>query len=252
VWLRQPDPLNVYGGLGAVQPLLPDIESAAYTSQWNRNFFKNSAVPGGLYIFPDRVGDDQWDEMAERWAEQHQGVQRAHRVAFLEGGGTLVPSTYSMQDMQFVDLRRDARDIIYEGFGTSKGMLGVVDDVNRANIEGSEYIYSKYRLDTDLFRSKDTFNYQLLPLFGSTGKGVTIDYDNPIPKDWRADAATTAANASAVVGLVGVGFDPEGALNAMSLPAIKHTGVIPATVMPPQAPPPATYDPAQTEKEDAA
>ncbi|HEX3781734.1 MAG TPA: phage portal protein [Pseudonocardiaceae bacterium] len=247
VWLRQPHPLNPYGGMGAVEPLMPDIESASYTSQWNRNFFKNSAQPGGLYIFPDRVGDDQWEEMAERWAEQHQGVQRAHRVAFLEGGGQWVPATYSMKDMQFTELRQDGRDIIYEGYGTSKGMLGVVDDVNRANIEGSEYIYTKYRLGVDLARTKDVLNYQFLPLFGSSGQGVSFDADNPVPRDWQADAATTAANANAAIGLVQVGFDPEETLNAMSLPAIKHTGAIPSTVQPPLAAPAKTYEPAETE-----
>lgn len=247
VWLRQPHPLNPYGGMGAVEPLMPDIEAGRAISEWQRNFFINDASPGGFIQFPDRLSDEDFDQLTQRWAEQHQGVQHAHRVAFLEMGATWASADLSLEDMQFTQLRQDSRDIIYEANGTSKGMLGVVDDVNRANIQGSEYIFSKYRQCVKLDRTRDVLNFQYLPLFGQTGNGVDFDYDNPVPKDWQADAATTAANANAVVGLVSVGFDPKGALNAMSLPEIEHTGVIPAQVQPPPAQPDKTYQPAETE-----
>lgn len=249
VWLRQPHPLNPYGGMGAVEPLMPDIEAGRAISEWQRNFFRNDASPGGFVQFPEgvRLSDEDFEQLTQRWAEQHQGVQRAHRVAFLEMGATWQAADLSLEDMQFTQLRQDSRDIIYEANGTSKGMLGVVDDVNRANIQGSEYIFSKYRQCVKLDRTKDVLNFQYLPLFGNTGTGVDFDYDNPVPKDWQADAATTAANANAVVGLVGVGFDPKGALNAMSLPEIEHTGVIPSQVQPPPVDPAKTYQPAETE-----
>lgn len=249
IWVRQPAPLNVYSGMGAVEPLMPDIQSARYISDWQRNFFRNSANPGGFVQFPERLSDEQFEELTERWAEQHQGVQRAHRIAFLEMGATFQSADMSMADMQFTELRQDSRDILYEGFGTSKAMLGVVEDVNRSNIEGSEYIYAKYRLKLKLRRVKDVLNTQFLPLFGATGKGVEFDFDDPVPADWQADAATTNANASAAAKLVAVGYDPEDVANAMSLPDIKHTGVIPSTVMPPQAQPDETYESAETEKD---
>lgn len=253
IWLRQPHPLNPYGGMGAVEPLMPDIEAGRYISDWQRNFFKNSANPGGYVQFPEgvRLSDETFDELVARWAEQHQGVQRAHRVAFLEMGATFQSSDMSMKDMQFTELRKDSRDIVYEANGTSKSLLGVTEDVNRAQAEANEYVFAKYRQLIKLERSKDALNYQFLPLFGGTGNGRVFDYDNPVPKDWQADAATTQANANAAIGLVRVGFDPEGTLNAMSLPAIKHTGVIPAVMQPALAAPEQTSAPAETEKEAA-
>lgn len=252
VWLRQPHPLNPYSGMGAVEPLMPDIESGRYISDWQRNFFKNSANPGGFVQFPERLSDEQFEELTERWAEQHQGVQRAHRIAFLEMGATFQSSDMSMKDMQFTELRQDGRDIIYEAFGTSKAMLGVVEDVNRASMDGSEYVYSKYGTKSDLERTRDVLNTQFLPLFGATGSGVDFDFDDPTPADWQADAATTLANTRGVSLLINAGFDPKGSLNAMSLPDIEHTGVIPSAVQPPLAQPDETYEPAQTEKDAAA
>lgn len=251
VWLRQPAPLNPYGGMGAVEPLMPDIESGRYISDWQRNFFKNSANPGGYVQFPERLSDEMFEELTERWAEQHQGVQRAHRVAFLEMGATFQSSDMSMQDMQFTELRQDSRDIIYEANGTSKSLLGVTEDVNRAQAEANEYVFAKYRNVPKLGRTRDALNYQYLPLFGSTGGTVTFDFDNPVPKDWQADAATTQANANAAIGLVRVGFDPKGTLNAMSLPEIEHSGVLPAMMQPALAAPEETSAPAETKKEAA-
>jgi HK97 family phage portal protein len=253
VWLRQPAPLNPYSGMGAVEPLMPDIESARYIADWQRNFFRNSALPGGFVQFPEgvRLTDDTFDELTERWAEQHQGVQRAHRIAFLEMGATFQPNTMSMEDMQFTDMRQDGRDVIFEGFGTSKSLLGVTEDVNRAQAEANEYVFAKYRQFVKLCRTRDAANYQFLPLFGGTAQGVEFDFDNPIPKDWQADAQTTLANAQAAKMLVDAGYDPDDVAQAMSLPNIKHTGVIPSVLKQPQIPPDQAYEPAATKKEAA-
>lgn len=253
VWLRKPAPLNPYGGMGAVEPLMPDIESGRYISDWQRNFFRNSATPGGFVQFPEgtRLSDDQFRELTARWAEQHQGVQRAHRVAFLEMGATWQSADMSMEDMQFTELRQDSRNIVYEANGTSKSLLGVTEDVNRANAEAAEYVFAKYRQVPNLGRTKDALNYQFLPLFGATSHGVEFDFDNPVPDDWQADAKTTLANAQGANLLVNAGYDPDDVAQAMSFPNIKHTGVIPTKVLPPQIPAGQGYEPASTEKEAA-
>jgi HK97 family phage portal protein len=236
IWLRQPHPYDPYDGLGAVEAMMSDIESAHFISDWNRAFFKNSAQPGGFVTIPDRVSDEQFEEITTRWAEQHQGVQRAHRVAFLESGATWQPGGYSMKDMQFTELRQDTRDTTYEGFGVSKGMLGVVDDVNRANIEGSEYIYAKYRMVPRLERIKGALNTQLLPLFGATGQGVEFDYDNPVPEDWQADAATLKEQAKAALELVEAGYEPADVLKTIGMPDMRWVGP-PALLTLPKAQP---------------
>lgn len=248
VWLRKPHPLNPYSGMGAVEPLMPDIESGRYISDWNRNFFRNSANPGGYVTVPVRLGDDEFRELTQRWAEQHQGVQAAHRIAFLEYGATFQSSDLSMRDMQFVELRQDSRDIVYEANGTSKSLLGVTEDVNRANAEANEYVFAKYRQIPNLGRTKDALNYQFLPLFGATSKGVEFDFDSPIPKDWQADAQSIVANAQALSLLVNAGYDPHDAAQSTSFPNLKHTGVIPGKVKPPEIDPEKTYQPAQTKE----
>jgi len=48
IQLKIPCPWDPYRGLGPVQSVLIDLESAKYAAEWNRNFFLNSAQPGGI------------------------------------------------------------------------------------------------------------------------------------------------------------------------------------------------------------
>lgn len=233
IWLRYPHPTDPYDGLGPVQAIFTSLESSKFVDEYNRNFFKNDASPGGIVQLDRRLTEDEFDEVTERWTEQHQGVNRAHRVAFLEQGAQWVERKYTMNDMQFVQLRTMNRDIIYEAFGVSKGMLGVVDDVNRANIEGSEYIFAKYRLVSRLERIKGALNTQFLPMFGTTAQGLEFDYDNPIPADWQADAQTMRAQGEALLKIVEAGFDPSDAANAIGLPEMKYIGPPARLLLPP-------------------
>jgi HK97 family phage portal protein len=101
IFVKYPNPLDPYHGLGPVQSVLVDIDAAKYSAEWNRNFFINSAEPGGVIEIDHEVGDDEWESLTERWRESHRGVSRAHRVAVLEGGQKWVPNQHTMKDMDF-------------------------------------------------------------------------------------------------------------------------------------------------------
>jgi len=65
----------------------------------------------------------------------------------------------------------------------------------------------------------------LLPMFGSGGTGAyCFDFDNPVPDDWQADAATTASNAHAAAEMVAAGWHPDDVLASLSLPTMRYVG----------------------------
>jgi HK97 family phage portal protein len=221
------DPSDPLGGCAPAQPLMTDMDSAQMTSEFRRNFFRNSANPGGIIQIEQdtNLSDEEFEELSERWAEQHRGVRNAHRVAIIERG-KWIRNDSSLKDMQFVELRQDDRDVVYEGYRTSKSLMGVTEDVNRANAEANEYVYAKWNLVPKLSRYRDALNVFYLPMFSSAANGeYTWDFDNPSPADWQADAATTAANANAAAQLVLAGYDPQDVANAMSLPNLRWRGL---------------------------
>lgn len=220
IQLRTPNPLDPYRGAGPVQSLLADLDATRYSAEWNRNFFLNSAEPGGIVEVEKRLSDDEFDEFNARWGEQHKGVANAHRVGLLEAGMKWVDRKYTMRDMQFAELREVSREIIREAFGMPKGMLGTVDDVNRANAEAGEVMFARYLVKPRLERIKQALNHDLLPLFGVAAKGLEFDYCDPVPADRELEAKELTAKAEAARNLIEAGaYGPE-ALAAIGLPEI--------------------------------
>lgn len=219
IQIRRPNPTDPYGGLGPVEPIMTDLDAARLAAEWNRNFFYNSAEPGGIIEVDRRLDDDEFDELVERWQSQHRGVARAHRVAVLEHG-KWVDRKLSQRDMQFEALRNLPRELVREATGFPKPMLGSVDDINRANADAGAILMARQVETPRLVRVRDVLNYRLLPLYGRTAEGLEWDFDPPeedAPEDERAWLTTRV---DAAVKIIGVGFDKIDTLKKLELPDI--------------------------------
>lgn len=235
IFIRTPHPTDPYRGIGPVQALLTDLDAVQYSAEWNRNFFLNSAEPGGIIEVDGRLGDDEFNELRDRWNEQHKGVANAHRVAILEHG-KWVDRKFTQRDMQFAELRDMSREVIREAFGFPKPMLGSTDDVNRANGESGERMFARWLIVPDLEAMKDALNNQLLPLYGPTAEGLEFDYVNPVPEDVDKDAIQLTARANAAKALADAqAWDPDDILSAVGLPAMRRASVAPAVPAPANA-----------------
>lgn len=221
IFHRSPDPEDVYGGCGPVRSVLTDIQAADYAAEWNRNYFINSAEPGGVIQVDHELQEDEFDQLVDRWRETHRGVARAHRIAVLEGGQTWIPNAHTMRDMDFASLRGTSRDIIREALAMHKVMTGVTDDVNRANAQTGEEVFASWKVDPRLQGWRDVFNFQLLPLFGPTGLGVEFDYAFPTPVNREQDALELTSKSKAAQALVAAGFDPDDVCEVVGLPRMK-------------------------------
>lgn len=217
IQIRRPNPIDPYRGIGAVQTILADLEGVALSAEWNRNFFANSAEPGGIVEIERRLSDDEFEELTSRWREQHQGTGNAHRVAILEQA-KWVDRKYSMRDMQFAEMRAVSSKIIREAFGMPAFALGEVQDINRATAEAASVWFAEQITVPRLERIKQALNSQFLPMFGTTGKGLEFDYDSPIPVDREAEDRELESKARAAQILIDAGvYGPE-ALATAGLP----------------------------------
>lgn len=233
MFLRRPNPLDPYRGMGPVQTIMTDLDSSRYGREWNLNFFRNGAEPGGILQVDKRLSDDEFDEHTTRWGEQHRGVGNAHRVALLENGITWVDRKYTNRDMQFAELASISDERIRGAFGFPKPMLGAVDDVNRANADAAEVVFARWLLVPRLERMKAAYNTVLLPMYGPVGEGLEFDYDNPVPADLDAEAAQLTSRAEAAAALKAAGWDAEDILTTVGLPPMRFSApAAPAAAVP--------------------
>lgn len=231
----RPNPMDPFHGLSAVRSLMADIGSAQASAQWNLNFFRNDATPGGIIEVPQSLGDADFKRAVRRWREQHQGVSNASRVAFLEQG-KWVSTAVSQRDMMFTDLRNLSRDVLREGWRVHKTLLGDSDDVNLANATVAETQFARGETTPRGRRWRGALNDMLLPLFGTTGMGVEFDFCDPVPENAELANATLTAQTTAYSVLVAAGVDPDAASDTCGLPRMK---VKPKAVAPVPDPTPA-------------
>ena len=148
------------------------------------------------------------------------------RVAVLENA-EWKDTKFTMEDMQFVELRNLPRELIREAFAFPKPMLGTVDDVNRANSDAGKEIMAENHTIPRLSRWKDTINAFLLPKF-SEGKTLELDHDDPTPVNHEAADRERNSQANSARALVLSGYHPEDVTDTVGLPRMRWVGV-PAT-----------------------
>lgn len=229
IFLRTPDPRNIYRGLSPISALAADLGNEAAQAAWSRSFFNNSANPGGIIKVGRRLGDGEWEELVTRWNQQHRGVTNAGRVAVLEEGD-FIPLSYTQKDMQFVESRGFTKQAILDAYAFPKFGLGDVDDVNRATAEASMAMFSQTLSVPRLERIKAALNGEFLPMFGATARGLEFDYENPVPADQETENDTLTAKVSALVQLIDAGADSMQACDAVGLPHMDFTKPEPVKV----------------------
>lgn len=222
LWNRVPDPRDPYRGRSPVASLLADLEGDAAAAAWNANFFKNDATPGGIIEVDQRLGDDDFNLARKRWAEQHQGLSNAHRVAILEWGKWKDVS-YSQKDMDLTALRTLSKQNIREAYGFPQFMTGTVTDVNRANAEASEVMYGRWKVIPRANRWREVLNTQFLPMFGGNWKLYEFDYGSPVPDSAEDEDRGRDSKVRAYVALITAGVEPDDAADVCGLPRMSVT-----------------------------
>lgn len=237
--MRHPNPLDPYRGMGAIQSLLRDLDAQRFSKEWQAQFFLNSARPGGVIEVDRRLGDDEWEEMRERWAEQHQGVSKAHRVAIIENGAKWIENAFSIKDLQLAELENVGRDKALVAFGFPKAALGIVEDVNRANAEAGEYLFARWLVKPRANRWRTMWNTQLLPQTLPGGRQEVkrrrwcLDYEDPVPENSEQALNELKVKGDVVVALTGAGFDAAEVLELVSWPELNYDKPAPPPVQVP-------------------
>lgn len=221
--IKRPNPLDPYRGLGAIQSVLLETQSARAAAEWNRNFFRNGAMPGGVIEVPNELDDTQFITLITRWRESHKGVSRAHRVGVLEHGAKFNPVTYSIKDMQMTEVRGMTRDSVMEAFGISRHMLGITEDVNRASAAAGEYMFAKYIDQPRAVRWREMANTFFLPLFGKTAADLEFDFEELVPEDAEAENAARDSRATAFKAYADAGMPLAWICETLELPPMVAT-----------------------------
>lgn len=174
-------------GMGVVEMAAWAIDTDNEARNWNYNFFKNSARPDGLLTTAgdSSMDEDEYKRLQEEWQTKHGGSDNSHKVAILGGGLKWTDISRSQKDMDFTGQRTFSRDEILSIFRVPKSIIGITDDVNRANAEASVYVFALRTVKPLMQQLVDTLNEFYLPLFGD--EALKFDFKSPVTEDRKAD-----------------------------------------------------------------
>lgn len=177
------NPRNRYRGIGTVQAAALSIDIDTYAAKWNRNFFFNSAMPSAVLEAEGTITQEQYDRIRANWMARYQGVDNAHKLAITEGGLKYKPISLSQKDRDFLETRRYSRDEIMGIFRVPKSVLGITEDVNRANAEATDYVFAKRVTAPRMRFLATTLTEFYLPMFGLASSEYRLIHSDPVPQN---------------------------------------------------------------------
>lgn len=170
IHIKYPNPLNQYRGLGQAEAIGVNLSAQENADRWVNQFFYNSARPDGVIQFDYNLSDEQFDKLKKQWSEKYKGVSKAHQVALLEGGGKYLQIQNTVKDMDFPNLQLKNRDIILGVVGMPLSVMGISENVNKANAEAGDYTFARWIVKPRLDWKAAKLQEQLVPLFRKSEK----------------------------------------------------------------------------------
>lgn len=181
IWFKMPDLLNPWEGVGYADAASVEIQTENAAGRWNRNFFHNSARPDGVLEYEGTLSDEEFKRLAESWKKSHRGVSQAHKIAILEGGVSYKQIQNTIKEMDFNKGRRLTRENLMFTFGMPQSVMGISENVNRANAEAGEYAFTRWLIHPRLVKIRDKVNQKLVSMF-KTGALVELNFEEVVPE----------------------------------------------------------------------
>ncbi len=137
------DPNNPLRGTGPMQAVYRRAQILFKSEAHDMAMVDNGAEIGGILSNEGKtMGMDQLNRLNRIWRETQEQPRAEGKTAILPGGLKFTRKAFSPQEMQWVEMREWGRTEVMMAFGIHKMILGISDDVNRANArEGVAVFY---------------------------------------------------------------------------------------------------------------
>lgn len=177
--IKYPDPNNMFEGIGTIQAIAGWIEADNFATEFNRRFFMNGAWLG-VILESEAITPAQMELLRESFEMVHKGVNNAHRAVVLPKSTKVAKDHSGMKDMDFPNLMSAMMNKILAGFRVPRTVLGITDDVNRANAEATNYVFALRTIKPKMQMVCNYLNEFLVPLFGND---LYLTFTDPVPQN---------------------------------------------------------------------
>ena len=147
-------------GFSPLQSIQQIVELLIQSSRWNKEFFKNNAMPDGIVTVPMEF--EKMERFKDSWDQQVKG--KAHKLLFHNSAGaTFTPLNSNNRDMEWLEGQKWFHHMVFGAYGLSPQEVGFFENSNRATGESQERITVKNAIAPYLEMIARKINREILP-----------------------------------------------------------------------------------------
>lgn len=182
LFLKIPSVHTPLRGTGMMKYIAQTLDIDNYIEEYLRMFFFNDATPGSVLETDKELSKVAYDRLTVLLKTKHQGIKKKHKNLILEGGLKWKDVGSKLNELGLKELNDSQRDKILAAFKVPKSILGITEDVNRANGENSDRVFAKRCIRPKLKLIQAQLNQFFIPKF-SDGANYWVEFDNPVKED---------------------------------------------------------------------
>lgn len=187
IYISEYHPIDPADATSPTRAYLYGIETMLEMENWAYMFFSSGGIPPFSIIYEEKLSRVVVDEIKERFKQEYMGSNNSFQPMVMSGGAKIQKTGLSPKDIDLSSTEMMARDKVLAQFGVPKGVAGLVDDVNRANLEASILNFLINTIEPEVQAICDDLNMYIGRVYG---EDFYITYDNFIPADKKTEAET--------------------------------------------------------------
>ena len=183
IYLRYPDPANPMRGISPLQAMGLEYDNAREIEKYYWQLFQRGGYFHYALSSDKDINKTQADQIQSAWMDRVR--QRAGKFMPPVMGRGLKP--VALPGGKALDLGLEARsgelrDKLLSAYGVPKALLGMLEGIQRANLEGTEYVFAKGTLAPRL----ETWLSALRPVLEQYDSRLRARFENVVPADKTA------------------------------------------------------------------
>ncbi len=168
-------PRSQYYGLSPVQASELSVISDLNAAEYNKNFFKNSAIPDGFLTTDQELNDGAYRRLRKMWQQAHQGVDKSHRIAIGELGLKWMATSLNAKDMEFINSRKMSRNEILGIYNVPPAIAGVLESSSYGSLTEQKRFFWENAIAPLLTFIQEELNANLVPKFKDDDLYIEFD-----------------------------------------------------------------------------
>ena len=189
ICFKYPNPKNQFVGMGCLQGIADAAYNIRMMNIFEQALFENKGRPGGIFVMKERISEAEKTRIISQAQQKYAGASKTGKDMVLPVGMDYIRDAMTPEEMSYIEGRKQSMNEIFMGFDVPPGVYDQTS--NRATSENADYRMMKNGVLPRLRKIEQTINEKLLPMYGNETGEIFYAFENPVPRDEKAEAEVT-------------------------------------------------------------